>query len=165
VPILVRGWSSEGAKVFKDFDLVGKDSAIYRHFFFNAVATQLGSLIQRKQAEKNCCRIAQEICNNCRKCDCRHFQSTPSGGYISANPALWMTQWLRLRKELMSDIKIFLSNCTLTRNAASNSWLLTGNNAVSGVWIMVCRRDRLQFGWKIGLFEILQRLGCSTKRC
>jgi adenylate cyclase len=71
---------------------------------FNAIGTQLGSLIQRKQAEE-ALRIAEEryhsIVENAIE---GIFQSTPSGCFISANPALAKLYGYDSPEELISSI-------------------------------------------------------------
>ena len=109
---------------------------------FNAVGTQLGSLIQRKQAEE-LLRIAQEkyhsIVENAME---GIFQSTPSGGYISANPALAKLYGYDSPEELMSEIKnisqqLYVNQARRLEFVAA----MEADNAVSGFESMVCRKD------------------------
>ena len=109
---------------------------------FNAVATQLGSLIQRKQAEE-LLRIAQEkyhsIVENAME---GIFQSTPSGGYISANPALAKLYGYESPEELMSDIKNISQQLYVdAERRLEFVAAMEADNAVSGFESMVCRKD------------------------
>ena len=109
---------------------------------FNAVATQLGSLIQRKQAEE-LLRIAQEkyhsIVENAME---GIFQSTPSGGYISANPALAKLYGYDSPEELMSDIKNISQQLYVdAERRLEFVAAMEADNAVSGFESMVCRKD------------------------
>ena len=109
---------------------------------FNAVATQLGSLIQRKQAEE-LLRIAQEkyhsIVENAME---GIFQSTPSGGYISANPALAKLYGYDSPEALMSDIKNISQQLYVdAERRLEFVAAMEADNAVSGFESMVCRKD------------------------
>ena len=109
---------------------------------FNAVATQLGSLIQRKQAEE-LLRIAQDkyhsIVENAME---GIFQSTPSGGYISANPALAKLYGYDSPEELMSDIKNISQQLYVdAERRLEFVAAMEADNAVSGFESMVCRKD------------------------
>ena len=109
---------------------------------FNAVATQLGSLIQRKQAEE-LLRIAQEkyhsIVENAME---GIFQSTPSGGYISANPALAKLYGYDSPEELMSDITNISQQLYVdAERRLEFVAAMEADNAVSGFESMVCRKD------------------------
>ena len=101
VPILV-GDEVLAVLVFFKTSACPKDARFID--IFNAVGTQLGSLIQRKQAEE-ALRIAEEkyhsIVENAME---GIFQSTPSGRYISANPALARLYGYDSPQELMSCI-------------------------------------------------------------
>ena len=109
---------------------------------FNAVATQLGSLIQRKQAEE-LLRIAQEKYHSIvENAIAGIFQSTPSGGYISANPALAKLYGYESPEELMSDItnisqQLYVDQERRLEFVAA----MEADNAVSGFESMVCRKD------------------------
>ncbi|WP_445244281.1 adenylate/guanylate cyclase domain-containing protein [Microcoleus sp. OTE_8_concoct_300] len=109
---------------------------------FNAVATQLGSLIQRKQAEE-LLRIAQEKYHSIvENAIAGIFQSTPSGGYISANPALAKLYGYDSPQELMSDItnisqQLYVNQARRLEFVAA----MEADNAVSGFESMVCRKD------------------------
>ncbi|WP_341735692.1 adenylate/guanylate cyclase domain-containing protein [Microcoleus sp. CAWBG640] len=102
VPILV---GDEVLAVLVFFKLVSgpKDSRFID--IFNIVCTQLGSLIQRKKAEESL-KIAEEryhsIVENAME---GIFQSTPSGQFISANPALAKLYGYESPTELMSSIQ------------------------------------------------------------
>ncbi|MEG4032951.1 adenylate/guanylate cyclase domain-containing protein [Microcoleus sp. w1-18aA5] len=109
---------------------------------FNAVGTQLGSLIQRKQAEE-LLRIAQEkyhsIVENAME---GIFQSTPSGGYLSANPALAKLYGYESPEELMSEIKNIAQQLYVDpERRLEFVAAMDTENAVSGFESMVCRKD------------------------
>ncbi len=109
---------------------------------FNAIGTQLGSIIQRKQAEE-ALRIAEEryhsIVENAME---GIFQITPSGRYISANPALAKLYGYDSPEELMSGIKnisdqLYVDPDRRIEFAAA----MEAENSVSGFESMVRRQD------------------------
>lgn len=109
---------------------------------FNAVGTQLGSLIQRKQAEE-LLRIAQEkyhsIVENAME---GIFQSTPSGRYLSANPALAKLYGYESPEELMSEIKNIAQQLYVDpERRLEFVAAMDAENAVLGFESMVCRKD------------------------
>ncbi|MEG4273122.1 MULTISPECIES: adenylate/guanylate cyclase domain-containing protein [unclassified Microcoleus] len=109
---------------------------------FNAVGTQLGSLIQRKQAEE-LLRVAEEryhsIVENAME---GIFQSTPSGGYLSANPALAKLYGYDSPEELMSEIKNIAQQLYVDPERRREFVAaMDAENAVSGFESMVCRKD------------------------
>ena len=139
VPILV-GDEVLAVLVFFKISSCRKDARFID--IFNAVATQLGSLIQRKQAEE-LLRIAQEkyhsIVENAME---GIFQSTPSGGYISANPALAKLYGYDSPEELMSDIKNISQQLYVDQERRLEFVAaMEADNAVSGFESMVCRKD------------------------
>jgi len=139
VPILV-GDEVLAVLVFFKISSCRKDARFID--IFNAVATQLGSLIQRKQAEE-LLRIAQEkyhsIVENAME---GIFQSTPSGGYISANPALAKLYGYDSPEELMSDIKNISQQLYVdAERRLEFVAAMEADNAVSGFESMVCRKD------------------------
>ncbi len=139
VPILV-GDEVLAVLVFFKISSCRKDGRFID--IFNAVATQLGSLIQRKQAEE-LLRIAQEkyhsIVENAME---GIFQSTPSGGYISANPALAKLYGYDSPEELMSDIKKISQQLYVDpERRLEFVAAMDADNAVSGFESMVCRKD------------------------
>jgi adenylate cyclase len=139
VPILV-GDEVLAVLVFFKISSCRKDARFID--IFNAVATQLGSLIQRKQAEE-LLRIAQEKYHSIvENAIAGIFQSTPSGGYISANPALAKLYGYDSPQELMSDIKnisqqLYVNQARRLEFVAA----MEADNAVSGFESMVCRKD------------------------
>ena len=139
VPILV-GDEVLAVLVFFKISSCRKDARFID--IFNAVATQLGSLIQRKQAEE-LLRIAQEKYHSIvENAIAGIFQSTPSGGYISANPALAKLYGYDSPEELMSDIKnisqqLYVNQARRLEFVAA----MEADNAVSGFESMVCRKD------------------------
>ena len=108
---------------------------------FNAVATQLGSLIQRKQAEE-LLRIAQEKYHSIvENAIAGIFQSTPSGGYLSANPALAKLYGYDSPEELMSDITNISQQLYVdAERRLEFVAAMEADNAVSGFESMVCRK-------------------------
>jgi adenylate cyclase len=139
VPILV-GDEVLAVLVFFKISSCRKDARFID--IFNAVATQLGSLIQRKQAEE-LLRIAQEkyhsIVENAME---GIFQSTPSGGYISANPALAKLYGYDSPEALMSDIKNISQQLYVdAERRLEFVAAMEADNAVSGFESMVCRKD------------------------
>jgi adenylate cyclase len=139
VPILV-GDEVLAVLVFFSISPCRKDARFID--IFNAVATQLGSLIQRKQAEE-LLRIAQEkyhsIVENAME---GIFQSTPSGGYISANPALAKLYGYDSPEELMSDITNISQQLYVdAERRLEFVAAMEADNAVSGFESMVCRKD------------------------
>ena len=139
VPILV-GDEVLAVLVFFKVSYCRKDARFID--IFNAVATQLGSLIQRKQAEE-LLRIAQEkyhsIVENAME---GIFQSTPSGGYISANPALAKLYGYDSPEELMSDITNISQQLYVdAERRLEFVAAMEADNAVSGFESMVCRKD------------------------
>lgn len=139
VPILV-GDEVLAVLVFFKISSCRKDARFID--IFNAVATQLGSLIQRKQAEE-LLRIAQEKYHSIvENAIAGIFQSTPSGGYISANPALAKLYGYDSPEELMSDItnisqQLYVDQERRLEFVAA----MEADNAVSGFESMVCRKD------------------------
>ncbi|MEG5041462.1 MULTISPECIES: adenylate/guanylate cyclase domain-containing protein [unclassified Microcoleus] len=139
VPILV-GDEVLAVLVFFKISYGGKDARFID--VFNAVGTQLGSLIQRKQAEE-LLRIAQEkyhsIVENAME---GIFQSTPAGGYLSANPALAKLYGYESPEELMSDIKNIAQQLYVDQERRLEFVAaMDAENAVSGFESMVCRKD------------------------
>ncbi|MEG4404796.1 adenylate/guanylate cyclase domain-containing protein [Microcoleus sp. MON2_D5] len=139
VPILV-GDEVLAVLVFFKISSGGKDARFID--VFNAVGTQLGSLIQRKQAEE-LLRIAQEkyhsIVENAME---GIFQSTPSGGYLSANPALAKLYGYESPEELMSDIKNIAQQLYVDQERRLEFVAaMDADNAVLGFESMVCRKD------------------------
>ncbi|AFZ08739.1 adenylate/guanylate cyclase with GAF and PAS/PAC sensors [Oscillatoria nigro-viridis PCC 7112] len=139
VPILV-GDEVLAVLVFFKSSSGGKDARFID--VFNAVGTQLGSLIQRKQAEE-LLRIAQEkyhsIVENAME---GIFQSTPSGGYLSANPALAKLYGYDSPEELMSEIKNIAQQLYVDpERRLEFVAAMDAENAVSGFESMVCRKD------------------------
>src|SRR6476469_247596 len=139
VPILV-GDEVLAVLVFFKISSEGKDARFID--VFNAVGTQLGSLIQRKQAEE-LLRIAQEkyhsIVENAME---GIFQSTPSGGYLSANPALAKLYGYDSPEELMSEIKNIAQQLYVDpERRLEFVAAMDTENAVSGFESMVCRKD------------------------
>ncbi|MEG4427546.1 MULTISPECIES: adenylate/guanylate cyclase domain-containing protein [unclassified Microcoleus] len=139
VPILV-GDEVLAVLVFFKISSDGKDAQFID--VFNAVGTQLGSLIQRKQAEE-LLRIAQEkyhsIVENAME---GIFQSTPSGGYLSANPALAKLYGYDSPEELMSEINNIAQQLYVDpERRLEFVAAMDAENAVSGFESMVCRKD------------------------
>jgi len=139
VPILV-GDEVLAVLVFFKISSCRKDARFID--IFNAVATQLGSLIQRKQAEE-LLRIAQEKYHSIvENAIAGIFQSTPSGGYISANPALAKLYGYDSPEELMSDIKNISQQLYVdAERRLEFVAAMEADNAVSGFESMVCRKD------------------------
>ena len=109
---------------------------------FNAIGTQLGSLIQRKQAEE-ARRIAEEkyhsIVENAME---GIFQSTPSGGFLSANPALAKLYGYDAPEELISNVKNISEQLYVDADRRLEFIAaMEANNAVSGFESMVRRKD------------------------
>jgi adenylate cyclase len=109
---------------------------------FNAAGTQLGGLIQRKQAEE-LLRIAEEryhsIVENAME---GIFQSTPEGGYLSANPALAKLYGYDSPAELMSSITNIADQLYVDpERRLEFVAAMDAKNAVSGFESMVCRQD------------------------
>lgn len=109
---------------------------------FNAVGTQLGSLVQRKQAEE-LLRIAEEryhsIVENAME---GIFQSTPSGGYLSANPALAKLYGYDSPEELMSCIKDISQQLYVDpERRLEFVAAMDAKNTVSGFECMVYRKN------------------------
>ena len=139
VPILV-GDEVLAVLVFFKISSCRKDARFID--IFNAVATQLGSLIQRKQAEE-LLRIAQEKYHSIvENAIAGIFQSTPSGGYISANPALAKLYGYDSPEELMSDITNISQQLYVdAERRLEFVAAMEADNAVSGFESMVCRKD------------------------
>ena len=139
VPILV-GDEVLAVLVFFKISSCRKDAQFID--VFNGVGTQLGSLIQRKQAEE-LLRIAQEkyhsIVENAME---GIFQSTPSGGYLSANPALAKLYGYDSPEELMSEIKNIAQQLYVDpERRLEFVAAMDAENSVSGFESMVCRKD------------------------
>jgi adenylate cyclase len=109
---------------------------------FNAVGTQLGSLIQRKQAEE-ARRIAEEkyhsIVENAME---GIFQSTPAGGFLSANPALAKLYGYDSPEELISNVNNISEQLYVDPDRRREFIAaMDADNAVSGFESMVRRKD------------------------
>ncbi|MEG3862083.1 adenylate/guanylate cyclase domain-containing protein [Microcoleus sp. herbarium12] len=139
VPILV-GDEVLAVLVFFKNSVCSKDARFID--VFNAVGTQLGSLIQRKQAEESL-RIAEEryhsIVENAME---GIFQSSPSGRYLSANPALAKLYGYDSPTELMSCIQDISQQLYVNpQRRLEFVMAMDAENAVSGFESMVCRKD------------------------
>ncbi|MEG3839980.1 adenylate/guanylate cyclase domain-containing protein [Microcoleus sp. herbarium14] len=139
VPILV-GDKVLAVLVFFKISVCPKDARFID--VFNAVGTQLGSLVQRKQAEE-LLRIAEEkyhsIVENAME---GIFQSTPSGGYLSANPALAKLYGYDSPEELMSCVKDISQQLYVDpERRLEFVAAMDAENAVSGFESMVYRKD------------------------
>jgi adenylate cyclase len=109
---------------------------------FKAIGTQLGSLIQRKQAEE-ARRIAEEryhsIVENAME---GIFQSTPDGGYLSANPALAKLYGYDSPEELIFSVKNISDQLYVDPDRRLEFIAaMDADHAVSGFESMVCRQD------------------------
>ena len=139
VPILV-GEEVLAVLVFFKSSACRKDARFID--VFNAVGTQLGSLVQRKKAEE-LLRIAEEryhsIVENAME---GIFQSTPSGRYLSANPALAKLYGYDSPIELMSCIQDISQQLYVDpQRRLEFVMAMDAENAVSGFESMVCRKD------------------------
>ncbi|PSB31731.1 adenylate/guanylate cyclase with GAF sensor(s) [filamentous cyanobacterium Phorm 46] len=139
VPILV-GDEVLAVLVFFKISACRKDARFID--VFNAVGTQLGGLIQRKQAEE-LLRIAEEryhsIVENAME---GIFQSTSEGGFISANPALAKLYGYNSPAELMSSIKNIAEQLYVDpERRLEFVAAMDADNAVSGFESMVCRQN------------------------
>lgn len=139
VPILV---DHEVLAVLVFFKLLScpKDSRFID--IFNFIGTQLGSLIQRKKAEESL-KIAEEkyhsIVENAME---GIFQSTPSGRYLSANPALAKLYGYDSPSELISSIKNISKQLYVdTDRRLEFVVTMDVDNAVSGFESRVRRKD------------------------
>ncbi|MEK0178502.1 adenylate/guanylate cyclase domain-containing protein [Microcoleus anatoxicus PTRS3] len=139
VPILV---GDEVLAVLVFFKLVSgpKDSRFID--IFNIVCTQLGSLIQRKKAEESL-KIAEEryhsIVENAME---GIFQSTPSGQFISANPALAKLYGYESPTELMSSIQNISEQLYIDAERRREFVVaMDEHNALSGFESRVKRKD------------------------
>lgn len=117
---------------------------------FKAIGTQLGSLIQRKQAEE-ALRIAEEryhsIVENAME---GIFQSTPDGGYLSANPALAKLYGYDSPEELISSVKNISEQLYVDpERRLEFIAAMEADHAVSGFESLVRRKD----GQKIWVSE------------
>ena len=108
---------------------------------FDAVGSQLGSLIQRKKAEE-LLRIAEEryhsIVENAME---GIFQSTPSGGFISANPALAKLYGYDSPAELMLCVKNTSQVYIEPERRQEFEAAMDAQNAVLGFESMVSHKD------------------------
>ncbi len=107
-----------------------------------AVATQLGSLVQRKQAEE-ALRIAEKryhsIVENAVD---GIFQSIPSGRYISANMALARIYGYSSPEELIKDIKDISQQLYVNPNRRQEFVVaIATDNAVYNFESMIYRKD------------------------
>lgn len=139
VPILV---GDEVLAVLVFFKLLScpKDSRFID--VFNIVCTQLGSLIHRKQAEESL-KLAEEryhsIVENAME---GIFQSTPSGQFISANPALAKLYGYDSPAELMSSVKNISEQLYIDGDRRREFVVaMDANNSVSGFESRVKRKD------------------------
>ncbi|TAF35991.1 MAG: response regulator [Oscillatoriales cyanobacterium] len=139
VPILV---GDEVLAVLVFFKLVSgpKDSRFID--IFNIVGTQLGSLIQRKKAGESL-KIAEEryhsIVENAME---GIFQSTPSGQFISANPALAKLYGYESPTELMSSIQNISEQLYIDAERRREFVVaMDEHNALSGFESRVKRKD------------------------
>ena len=139
VPILI-GDQVLAVLVFFKISTCRKDAQFID--VFDAVATQLGSLVQRKQAEE-LLRIAEEryhsIVENAME---GIFQSTPSGRFLSANPALAKLYGYDSPEELMSCIENISQQLYVDpKRRLEFVANMDAENAVLGFESMVCRKD------------------------
>ena len=125
----------------------------------NAVATQLGSLIQRKQAEE-ALRLSEEryhsIVDNAVE---GIFQTTPPGRYVSANAALARIYGYESPEELVSSIhNIALQVYVDPQRRQEFIDAIEQNNAVHDFESLVLRKD----GSKIWISENARAVRDST---
>jgi adenylate cyclase len=139
VPILV---GNEVLAVLVFFKILHCPKDVRFLDIFNAVGTQLGSLIQRKQAEE-ARRIAEakyhSIVENAME---GIFQSTPSGGFLSANPALAKLYGYDSPEELIASVKNISEQLYVDHDRRQEFIAaMDAENAVSGFESMVRRKD------------------------
>jgi adenylate cyclase len=108
----------------------------------NTVATQLGSLIQRKQTEE-ALRIAEEkyhsIVDNAVE---GIFQATPSGQYLSANPALARIYGYDSPEDLMTNIQDIYHQLYVNPNSHQDFVAaIAANDRVKDFESLVYRKD------------------------
>ncbi|NEO58724.1 MAG: PAS domain S-box protein [Okeania sp. SIO3B5] len=139
VPIIVEN-KVLAILVFFNKKVLSKQPHIMQ--LIEAVATQLGSLVQRKQAEESL-KIAeqryQEIVENAVD---GIFQTTPSGRFISANMALARIYGYSLPEELIKDTQDISRQlyCEANRRQEFISAIET-DNAVYNFESLVYRKD------------------------
>ena len=102
VPILVNGGV---LAVFVFFSFVPREPDQRVIELVSAVATQLGSVIQRKQAEEKLQLTEKRYHSIVENAIEGIFQTTPSGRFLSANPALARIFGYSSPKELITSIK------------------------------------------------------------
>lgn len=139
VPILIND------KILAVVVFLKKTIAPYQAYLIElikAIASQLGSLIQRKQAEE-ALRIAEQryhsIVENAID---GIFQSTPTGRYLSANPALAKIYGYDSPESLMKSVKNVSQQLYVDRDRRQEFVkAIETDNAVHGFESMVYRRD------------------------
>ncbi|MGB3511982.1 MAG: adenylate/guanylate cyclase domain-containing protein [Microcoleaceae cyanobacterium] len=107
-----------------------------------AVATQLGSLVQRKQAEEALIIAEQRYHSIVENAVDGIFQSTPSGRFISANIALARMYGYDSPEELLEGVKDISRQVYVEPNRRQEfRTAMAANNAVYGFQSLVYRKD------------------------
>ncbi|MEC4991384.1 MAG: adenylate/guanylate cyclase domain-containing protein, partial [Oscillatoria sp. PMC 1068.18] len=124
-----------------------------------ALASQLGSLIQRKQALEALSLAEQRYHSIVENAIDGIFQTTPQGRYVSANPALAKIYGYSSPEEMISTLKNLHDQLYVERNRRREFVAaIAENNAVSGFESMVYRQD----GSKIWISENARAVRDST---
>jgi PAS domain S-box-containing protein len=108
----------------------------------SAVATQVASVIQRKQAEEALRQAEEKYRTIFENAVEGIFQTTPDGGYISANPALARIYGYSSPEELMANLNNIHQQLYVDRNRRVEFIAaMEEDNAVTGFESEVYRKD------------------------
>ena len=139
VPILVNAGV---LAVFVFFSFVPREPDQRVIELVSAVATQLGSVIQRKQAEEKLQLTEKRYHSIVENAIEGIFQTTPSGRFLSANPALARIFGYSSPKELITSIKDIAQQVYVDSNSRDKFIAaIEVDNAVFEFESLVYRRD------------------------